>query len=205
MAPVFVLDGALDVLSSGHVLDLDARAFILVALHREVHIDTQLTVLDLSSRDTKCPQELLQLPDDKLSIVGVSRLCCGDNLEKGHASSIVVDEDLVALVNALGSVLLHLDALHKDMALVLPVVIEEETTILHDWVMLLRDLVGLGQVSIDVVLPVELDFGKDSSTEGQRRRYCEVEALLVEDGEHAWETQVDEVGVSVGFLARGVL
>lgn len=33
MAPVFVLNGALYVLGSGHVLDLNARAFILVALH----------------------------------------------------------------------------------------------------------------------------------------------------------------------------
>ena len=164
-----------------------------------------MAVLDLSPRDTKRPQELLQLPDDKLRIVRVSRLCCGDNLEKGHTGAIVVNEDLVALVNALGGVLLHLDALHEDMALVLSVVIEEETSILHDWVMLLRDLVGLGQVSIDVVLSVELDLGKDSSTEGQRRRNCEVEALLVEDGEHAWETQVDEVGVSVWFFTRGVL
>jgi len=52
------------------------------------------------------------------------------------------------------------------MVLVLLVVVEEETTIEHDWVVLLRDLVRLGQVCVDIVLAIEFDLGQDTTTKG---------------------------------------
>ena len=90
------------------------------------------------------------------------------------------------------------------MVLILLVVVEEEAAIKHDRVVLLRDLVGLGQVSVDVVLAVELDLGQNAATEGQRGLDGQVEALLVQDGKHTWQAQVHEVSVSVWLLTGGV-
>ena len=85
-----------------------------------------------------------------------------------------------------GGFLLHLDTLDQDMVLILLVVVEEEAAVEHDWVVLLRDLVGLGKVSVEIVLSVELDLGKDASTESQRSLDGLVQALFVQDGEHTW-------------------
>jgi len=51
------------------------------------------------------------------------------------------------------------------VVLVLLEVIEEETAIKHDRVMLLGDLVGLRKVSVHIVLSVELDLRQDATTE----------------------------------------
>ena len=90
------------------------------------------------------------------------------------------------------------------MVLILLVVVEEETTIHHDWVVLLSDLVSLRQISVHIVFPVELDLGKDAATKSERCLDSLVEAFFVQDGEHAWQTQIDEVCVSVWLLTRCV-
>ena len=63
--------------------------------------------------------------------------------------------------------------------------------------MLLGDLVLLGQVRIDVVLPVKFDQGKNAASETQRRFDCEIQAFFVENWQHAWETKVYKVGHGV--------
>ena len=112
VASIFVLDSALNVLGASHVFDLDAGGLVLLALHRKVDINTKLTVFDLSLRDAKSLQKFLQLTNNEFRVVRVSWVRSGDNLEERHAGPIVVDQDLVAFVNRLGCVLLHLDALY---------------------------------------------------------------------------------------------
>ena len=146
----------------------------------------------------------MKLSHDQFSIVRVSGLRLRDNLQQRHARSVVVDEHFVAFDEGFGGFLLHLDALNQDMVLVLLVVVEEEAAVEHDWVVLLRDLIGLGKVSVDIVLSVEFDLGQDASAESQRSLDGLVQALFVQDGEHTWQTKIDEVGVSVGFLFRCV-
>ena len=128
----------------------------------------------------------MELSYDQFSVVRVSGLWLRQNLQQRHTSSVVVDEHFVAFDVGFGGFLLHLDTLDQDMVLVLLVVVEEEAAVEHDWVVLLRDLVGLGKVSVDIVLPVELDLGKDASTESQRSLNGLVQALFVQDGEHTW-------------------
>ena len=100
--------------------------------------------------------------------------------------------------------MLHLNALDQDMVLILLVIVEEETTVKHDRVVFLSDLVGLGKVSVHIVFPVELDLGEDAPAESQRSLDGLIQALFVQDGEHTWQTQINKVGMSVGFLIRGV-
>lgn len=89
------------------------------------------------------------------------------------------------------------------MVLVLLEVVEEETAVKHDWVMLLSNLVGLGKVSVHIVLSVKLNLRQDATTKSQRGFDGEVQALFIEDGQHSWQTKVHKVSVSVGLLAVG--
>lgn len=186
MPAVLVLYSALSILGSHKGFDVNTRAFVLFSLHRKVDIDTQLTVLNVCLGDSEGVEQFLELSHDQFSIVRVSGLRLRQNLQQRHACSVVVDEHFVALDVSFGGFLLHLDALNQDMVLVLLVVVEEETAVEHDWVVLLRDLVGLRKVSVDIVLPVELDLGQDASTESQRSLDGLVQALFVQDGEHTW-------------------
>lgn len=119
------------------------------------------------------------------------------DLKKRHTRTVVVDVDLVVFVDRLGCVLLHLNPLDEDMVLVFLEVVEEEATVHHDGLVLLRDLVCLGHVSVHIVLPVELDLRQDATTKSQRGLNGEVKALLIQHWEHAWQAQIHEVSVSV--------
>jgi len=156
-----------------------------------------LTILNVGLRDSESIEHFLEFANDQLGIVRVSRLGCGDDFEEGHTCTIVVNHHLVALNEALCRFLLHLDTLNQDMVLILLVIVEKEAAIEHDRVVLLCDLVRLREVCVHIVLPVELDLGKDASSKGKRRLDGLVEALFVKDGEHSWETQVNEVSMGV--------
>lgn len=134
----------------------------------------------------------------------MSRFGRGHDFKERHTSSVVVNEHLITLVDALSCVLFHLDALNENVVLIFLEIVEEEAAIKHDWVMLLRDLISLRQVSVNVVFPVELDLWKNASTQSQRSLDGEIKALFVENGEHTWQTKIDEVGVSVRLLTRCV-
>jgi len=201
---ILILYSAFTIFGAGNIFDFDAGALIFLSLDREVDIDAKLAVFDFSIRDTKAFEELLKLTNDKLGIVRMSGLSSSHDLQQRHSSSIVVDQYLIVLVDTFCCVLLHLDAFDQNVVLILLKVIEEETAIEHDRIVLLRDLVSLRQVSIHVVFPVELDLRQDAPSESERSLDREIEALLVENGEHTWKTKIDEVGVSIGFLACGV-
>ena len=201
---ILILYSSLSILRSGNILDLNARAFVLLTLNREVNIDTKLSIFNLSFGDAKTLKQLLQLTNDQLGIVRVSWLGSGNNLKEGHAGAVVVNEHLIALIDALCRVLFHLDALHQDVILILFEVIEEETAVQHDWVVLLSDLVCLRQVCVHVMLTVELDLWQNATTESQRGLDSQIEALLVQHGKHTGQTQINEICMRVGLLCRGV-
>lgn len=90
------------------------------------------------------------------------------------------------------------------MIFVLFEVIEKKAAVEHDRVVLLGDLIALGQVCVDVVLAVEFDLGQDAATESKRSLDSLIKALFVEDGEHTWQAQVDKARVRVWLHARRV-
>ena len=204
VATVFKLHSTLTVLGASDILDFDARTLVFLTLDRDVHINAKLSILNLCVGDAETLEEFLQLAHYQLGVVWVSFLGSRDDFKQGHASSIVVDQHFVTFVDALGGVLLHLNALNENMVLILSVVVEEEAAIEHDRVVLLSDLVRLWQVSVDVMLAVEFDSGQDAATQGETGLDCQVEALFVQDGEHAGQGHVYEVSVGVGLLARSV-
>ena len=159
VSAVLILYSALAVLRSWDGLDVDSRALVFFALNREVDIDAHLTILDVCLRDSESVEQLLKLSHNQLHVVRVSGLGRRDDLEQGHACAVVVNEHFVSLDVRFRSLLLHLDSLDQDVVLVLLVIVEEEAAVKHDWVVLLRDLIGLWKGSVHIVLPVELDLG----------------------------------------------
>ena len=89
--------------------------------------------------------------------------------------------------------MLHLDSVDKDVVFIVFVVIVEESTVKHDWVVLLRNLVRLWQVAVRIVLSVEFDLREDTAAEGEGCLHGLVEAVLVQDWQHAWKTHINEV------------
>ena len=85
------------------------------------------------------------------------------------------------------------------MVFVLLEVVEEETAVDHDRLVLLGDLVRLRQVRVGEVLPVEFDLWQNAATKCERGFDSKVEALLVEDWKHAGQGEINEVSVSVGI------
>ena len=89
------------------------------------------------------------------------------------------------------------------MGLLVLIVVVEEAAVEHNGVVLLGDLVGLGQVGIDVVLSVEFDLGKDAASKGERGLDGDVKAVLIEDGKHAWESNIHKVCIGVWLVKVG--
>ena len=121
-------------------------------------------------------------------------------LEKRHARSIVVDEYFATLVDALRSVLFHLDALNQNVALLVLVVVELQSPVQHDWIVLLCDLVSLRQVRIRVVLTVEFDFRQNTATKSEGCFHCLIQAMFVQNRQHPRQCQVNKIRMNIRLL-----
>ena len=53
------------------------------------------------------------------------------------------------------------------MVLLVTIVVVEQSTVHHDWVVFLRDLVTLGQIRVDIVFPVKLNECWNAAAEGE--------------------------------------
>lgn len=53
------------------------------------------------------------------------------------------------------------------MVLILLVIVEEKTAIKHDRIVLLSDLISLGQISVHIVLAIEFDLWQDAASQSQ--------------------------------------
>ena len=168
MPSIFILDSAFAVFSSRHILDLYSRTFAVLTLDRQVNINTKLSIFDLRVRNAQILEQFLELAHNQFCITWMRGLMPGDDFEQGHTRPVVVDHDFVAVVDRLGCVLLHLDALDQNMAFLVIVVVEVEAPIHHYRVVLLRDLVRLGKVSVHIVLPVEFNLGQYMAIQTQR-------------------------------------
>lgn len=87
--------------------------------------------------------------------------------------------------SGLWTYLLHLHSIYQDVRLVVSVIEEEETAVLHNRVVLLSDLVGLRKVSVYVVFAIKLDQGQNATSEAEGRFDGQIEALFIQNGQHA--------------------
>ena len=93
-----------------------------------------------------------------------------------------------------------MNSLNKNVVLLVTIVVVEQSTVHHDRVVFLRDLVTLGQIWVDIVFPVELNERWNAAAECEGAFNCLIKAVFVQNWKHAWDTQVDETDVGVGLL-----
>ena len=96
-----------------------------------------------------------------------------------------------------------MDTLDKEVILLVAVVIVEQSSINHDWVVLLSNLVALGKIWVDIVLSIKLNKWRYAATESKRASDGLVETVFVQDGKHAGYAEIDKTHVGVWLLQIG--
>lgn len=66
--------------------------------------------------------------------------------------------------------------------------------------MLLCNLVTLGQIRVDIVFPVKLNEGRDTASESEGASDGFVKTVFIQNGKHAWDTEVDKAYVCVWLV-----
>jgi|688.fasta_scaffold1750873_1 hypothetical protein len=89
------------------------------------------------------------------------------------------------------------------MVIVVIVVIIKETTIDHNRVVLLSDLISLRQVRRLIVLSIELNKCWDTTSKRKTATYSLVEAIFIEYWKHARYSEIDVVNQSIGLSSVG--
>jgi hypothetical protein len=108
----------------------------------------------------------------------------------------------VLVVQAFSRVLLEMKPLDADDHTLATKKIHHDLALAHQRIFILADLIALGQVGIEVVLPiedrVEIDFGFQPETGTNRLR----EAALVDHREHPWHGGIDQAYMRVRHAAE---
>jgi len=106
------------------------------------------------------------------------------------------------VVQRLPRVLLEMQPLdpHRDG---LPIrQINDDLALAHERRFVLADLIALRQIGIKVVLAIEHGFEIDARLEPEAGAHCLLDALLVDDRQHARHGGIDERHLRIGFAAE---
>ena len=81
----------------------------------------------------------------------------GDDLHQGDARAVQVDKAVVGMLvmQALAGILLQMQAFDADPDGFPVLEVDDDLALAHDGVLVLADLIALGQVGIEIVLAVE--------------------------------------------------
>src|SRR5206468_3263804 len=66
---------------------------------------------------------------------------------------------------------------------------------LHEWQVILRDLIALDEVRVRVVLAIELRGFRDVGVQGKAREQRALDGLTVDDRQHARHAETDRTNV----------
>ena len=102
------------------------------------------------------------------------------------------------VVQRFASVLLQMQALDAN-ALGVAINVNLDFALADDRLLVLRDLIALGQIRIEIILPVEDGARVDFSLEAEARANGLGHALFVDDWQHAGHCRIDQRYVAVGF------
>ena len=184
------------------VLHLGAGAQLLGAHgpHRQVHVAPEGALLHLAVGYAQVLQDLFQLLQVGDHLVGGAEVGLGDDLNEGHAAAVVVRLGLIqpGVVNQLARVLLHVHLVDAD-GLALP---DVHRAVAGDGGVELGNLVRLGQVGVEVVLPVEPAGPGDLTVQGQARLDGQLHHLLVEHRQGTRHAGTHRTAVGVGRAAE---
>ena len=105
-------------------------------------------------------------------------------------------------MQGLARVLLQMQALDAHHDLLGGGNIDDHLALAHDGALVLGDLIALGKVGVEVVLPVEGRAVVDLRLEANAGAHGLLDALLVDDGEHAGHGCIHQRHMAIGIAAE---
>src|SRR5581483_6979512 len=198
-----------------HVLQLPARSEARLPGRADGHVDVaaKRPFLHLGVRDPELDDCLPEQPQEPRRLLGRPDVRLGDDLDERRAAAVEVDEGAgraddpaagAGDVDGSRRVLLEVRSNDAD-GVIAPVVRDDEAPAGAERRVVLGDLVPLGQVRIEVVLPVEDGARRDLAAEREAELHRPLDRLPVRDRERARVGEADRAGVRVLRVAEARL
>ena len=167
---------------------------------RDVHVAAEVAALHVGVGDVDVAQHRAQRAEIGDRLGGRAHVRLGDDLEQRHAGAVQVDVGGVArdrgVVDRLAGVLLEMDAHEPHAQRARRAVLLErdvEPAARDDRLLVLRDLIALGQIGIEVVLAREHGVAPDLAVRGEPGADRELDRAAVEHRQHARQREADRV------------
>src|SRR5918992_1256579 len=202
-------EAPLDKAKGVHVLELGLGAESAVGVaYGDVGVAAKLPLLHVGFRNADSPQDVLELVGCSPRRFGRWDVGFGDDLHQGRAAAVEVDQGADGPVHAargadvyvLRRVLLQVKPRDADPDPAFRGRYVDVTT-RTDRLVELGDLVPLGKVGVEVVLPGEDRPVRDVAVEREPGHHPELDGLLVGDGQGPWMAEADGAGVGVRGIA----
>ena len=199
-------DAALEEAKRVHVLELGFRPERRRAgrAQRDVGVGSQRALLHVDVADAEASERRAQQREPLAGMLTGAQLGLGDDLDQRRTAAVEVDNRLLRTVDAtartevdqLRRVLFEVDAVDRDVG---------EPAAAAERLVVLGDLVALGQVGIEVVLAVEDRALGQIAAERQADHQPEMDRSGVDDRQRTGQPEADRTGPRVRRLAEGQL
>ena len=145
-----------------------------------------------------------QLLQEGRRLFATAHVRLGDDLHQRDAGAVQVDKAAVRVlvVQAFAGILLQMQAFDADLDGFAVLEVDIDLALAHDGVLVLADLIALGQVGVEIVLAVEQRTQVDLGLEAQPGAHRLLDAFFVDHWQHAGETGIDERYLAVGLGAE---
>ena len=141
-----------------------------------------------------------------MRLVGAAQVRLADDLDQRRSAAIEVHIGISIgvrepVVNTFAGVVLHVHARNSD-PFVHTIHRNIDVTMLGQRLIILRDLISLGQIRIEVVLAREARRGPDPAIQRQRRFDRQVHGLAAQHGQRSGQAQANWTNVRVRLRAE---
>ena len=189
----------------GQVLDLDQRRFGGPTDLDDVDggLTPHGTLLHVAVAHADPAEDELELLEVGAALVGAGEVGLGDDLHQRQATSVEVDAACRSrsAVDVLAGVLLEMHSPHPD-PLRPGLRVDQHVAVLAKGLLILADLVVLGEVWVEVVLPGEDAARRDVAVKGQPSEDGHLDRALVRHREGARLSRADGADLGVGWRAE---
>src|SRR5258706_11925391 len=197
----------LDLAARPQMLEIAGLAEFVIAAqpaHRHIHVGAHRAFVHIAVAGAQIADDGPQLSQEGGRFLAGAHVRLGHDLHQGDARTVEIDETVVGMlvVQAFARVLLQMQPLNADPDGFAVLEVDQDLALAHNGVLVLADLIALGQVGIEIILAVEQRAQVDLGLEPQPGAHRLLDAFFIDHGQHAGETGVNEGDMAVGFAAE---
>ena len=193
-------------------LDLGAVFFGADGTDRDIDIATKLAFLHVGVAGASVNHDLLQHGEVGKGLFGRGNIGFADDFEQWGAGTVEIDAGGGLHVEALGDILLDMDADETDIfvlcgdaflgVLRIREIMERNTAAEAEGQIVLADLVVLRHVGVEIVFAVELADRSDLAAQHEACERGELESLFVHDRQGTGHAEADraDIGIRLGAV-----